>query len=501
MITRLKVKGFKNLVDVDVRFGPFTCIAGPNAVGKSNLFDAIRFLSYLADKTLLDAALSIRADENKTGDIRTLFFRSGNTYVRTMSFEVELIIPPEGIDDLGRKAKATTTFVRYKIEIGYKEDPTLPAPCSLELLKEELKPIKIGDAPKIIQFHHKVLPWRKSVLKGSRGKPFISTISEGNETRIRLHQDAGVKGSAKKLRAKDMPRTVLSTAKEIESPTALIVRREMQSWMFLQLEPDSLRESDRFRDVTTPGLQTDGSHLPATLYFLARNYNIEHKTSGRNLASIYDQVADRMSALIDDVYEISIDEDKTRDLLTLRITDKNGTTYPARSLSDGTLRFLALTVLSLDPKASNIVCMEEPENGIHPQRIPAMLEILKDIACDTEIEAGPDNPLRQVIVNTHSPAVVTQVPDDSLLVAELKEIISQGMPAKGVKFSFLKDTWRSKAEPDTKPVSKGKLLAYLNPVPRKKSKQGKENISPKNRRIIDREDFQPYLPGFQSDNE
>ena len=53
MLTRLKVKGFKNLVDVDIRFGPFTCIAGPNAAGKSNLFDAIRFLSATASKTLM----------------------------------------------------------------------------------------------------------------------------------------------------------------------------------------------------------------------------------------------------------------------------------------------------------------------------------------------------------------------------------------------------------------------------------------------------------------
>lgn len=44
MLTRLKVNGFKNLVDVDILFGPFTCVAGANAVGKSNLFDAIRFL-------------------------------------------------------------------------------------------------------------------------------------------------------------------------------------------------------------------------------------------------------------------------------------------------------------------------------------------------------------------------------------------------------------------------------------------------------------------------
>ncbi|MEN9520623.1 MAG: recombination protein [Cyanobacteriota bacterium] len=53
MLTRLKVTGFKNLVDVDVRFGAFTCIAGANGVGKSNLFDAIRFLSALADMPLL----------------------------------------------------------------------------------------------------------------------------------------------------------------------------------------------------------------------------------------------------------------------------------------------------------------------------------------------------------------------------------------------------------------------------------------------------------------
>jgi hypothetical protein len=40
------VKGFKNLKEVDVRFGPFTCIAGGNAVGKSNLFDAISSLLF-----------------------------------------------------------------------------------------------------------------------------------------------------------------------------------------------------------------------------------------------------------------------------------------------------------------------------------------------------------------------------------------------------------------------------------------------------------------------
>src|SRR5882724_8522943 len=60
MLTRLRVDGFKNLVGMDVRFGPFTCIAGANGIGKSNLFDAIRFLSLSANYSLLEAALRVR---------------------------------------------------------------------------------------------------------------------------------------------------------------------------------------------------------------------------------------------------------------------------------------------------------------------------------------------------------------------------------------------------------------------------------------------------------
>ena len=62
MLLRLKVNGFKNLMDVDVHFSPFTCVAGANGVGKSNLFDAIRFLSLLASKTHTEAALSVLAE-------------------------------------------------------------------------------------------------------------------------------------------------------------------------------------------------------------------------------------------------------------------------------------------------------------------------------------------------------------------------------------------------------------------------------------------------------
>jgi hypothetical protein len=85
MLTRLKVSGFKNLVDVDVRFGPFTCIAGANATGKSNLFDAIQFLSHLASDTLLNAALSVRSEGGRTTDVRNLFLRAGGAHTQEKS--------------------------------------------------------------------------------------------------------------------------------------------------------------------------------------------------------------------------------------------------------------------------------------------------------------------------------------------------------------------------------------------------------------------------------
>ena len=450
MLTRLKVSGFKNLVDVDVRFGAFTCVAGANGVGKSNLFDAIRFLSAFADRPLIEAALSVRDEGGRTADVRSLFHRVGDNYAEEMSFEAEMIVPESGVDDLGQKATASITFLKYSITLAYRADNSLRSLGALEILKEELVHINLGDASKHLLFNHN-LSWRKSAVQGRRTSSFISTgyNKEGNRV-IDLHQD-GSKGRPLSRLAVNLPRTVLSVANAAESPTVLLARREMQSWRLLQLEPSSLRQPDEFTAPTK--LEMDGSHLAATLYHLAR-FNKNHRTNGEPdseaEAQVYSQVANRLAELIDDVYEVGIDRDERRELLTLMVTAKDGTSHPARALSDGTLRFLALAVLELDPEAQGLLCLEEPENGIHPERIPKMLELLEDIATDVDEPIGSDNPLRQVIINTHSPTVVMQVPDDSLLVAELKETVQSGQRFKRVCFSCLPNTWRqlTTAEPD-----------------------------------------------------
>ena len=83
MLTRLEVDGFKNLVDFSLDFGPYTCIAGPNGVGKSNIFDAVRFLSLLTEHTINDAARQIRNAGEDTGDIADLLFRAGGDHGST----------------------------------------------------------------------------------------------------------------------------------------------------------------------------------------------------------------------------------------------------------------------------------------------------------------------------------------------------------------------------------------------------------------------------------
>lgn len=166
MLTRLKVSGFKNLVDVDVHFGPFTCVAGANGVGKSNLFDAIKFLSAIADRPLIDAALSVRDKGGRTGDVRSLFHRIGNDYIDEMSFEAEMIVPYEGVDDLGQKAEASITFLRYSITLAYRADDKRSI-GPLEILKEELVHINLGDANKHLLFNHNPL-WRKYAVRERR---------------------------------------------------------------------------------------------------------------------------------------------------------------------------------------------------------------------------------------------------------------------------------------------------------------------------------------------
>jgi predicted ATPase len=489
MLTRLKVNGFKNLVDVDVRFGPFTCIAGANGVGKSNLFDAIRFLSLTANYSLLEAALRVRDETGHNTDVRGLFHRVGERWDNTISFDAEMIVPPEAVDDLGQKGTASITFLRYTLKIRLRqEDGNGAASNPLEIIHEELKHIQLGSAPEHLLFPHNASKWRKKVITGRRsGIAFISTTEKGDgNLTIKLHQDGRGGGRAYERAATALPRTVLSSSTAAESPTALCARREMQGWRLLQLEPAALRKPDEFSSPTH--LESNGLHLPANLNRLATREEGEGVRVCANLTN-------RLSELIGSVQSLRVDRDEKRELLTLMMTGQDGTELAARALSDGTLRFLALSVLELDSDALGLFCLEEPENGIHPDRIPAMLRLLQEIATDPEEPADETNPLRQVIVNTHSPSVVIAVPEDSVVLARAEKDIQHKQKFTKVAFACLPGNWRLKGDPKCPEVGKGEMLGYLNPA----AVVRRAEAYPKgSRRVIDHPEFAEFAPIFKS---
>ena len=184
MLTRLKVNGFKNLVDVDVRFGPFTCIAGVNGSGKSNLFDAIRFLALLAEKPLLEAAREVvRGSGGRSADIRSLFHRVGDEYAQGMSFEADMIVPSKGIDDLGQRVRADATFVRYGLKLIYQplvtiqtvtvpEGIPLPPTPQMQIADEHLVSLSAVEASDRLRFARPP-EWFESAVSGEEGEQVI----------------------------------------------------------------------------------------------------------------------------------------------------------------------------------------------------------------------------------------------------------------------------------------------------------------------------------------
>jgi predicted ATPase len=238
----------------------------------------------------------------------------------------------------------------------------------------------------------------------------------------------------------------------------------------LQLEPSALRQPDEF--TASSHLDSNGRHLPANLNRLALR---------GDAARVYTEVANRLSELIGTVKRVRIDRDDKRETLTLMLTSKDGTELPARALSDGTLRFLAYTILELDPETPGVLCMEEPENGIHPDRIPAMVQLLQDIAVDPQEPPDETNPLRQVIVNTHSPSVVMAVPEESILLAKSAPALSGNDHYSKAVFACIPGNWRNKGRERIVEMTRGEMLGYLNPA----AVILNQPNSPSRRRIID----------------
>lgn len=458
MLTRLEVDGFKNLLGFAVDFGPYTCIAGPNAVGKSNVFDVIEFLSALANRTFIEAMQSLRGDAGQDpGNLATNFWRNPDGTCRDLRIAAECLVDKTVTDDFGAENEARSTFLRYEIRLRYvapDEDDAYRSPYgAIRLLSETLEYIRKGDVLERLPWLKNRKQFRDSVFKNERtGKAYVSTKERDGRTVIAVHQDGGSRGPENTSPADSAPRSVISTATTVDRPTLLAFRRELQSWKKLALEPAAMRTPDRFTDPDR--IASNGAHLARTIYRLKR-------TLGDDVTA---QIAERANDLVD-VRHLDVKADTSRDSLTLfGNVGSVDLDLPAKSLSDGTLRFLVLSTLLADPRATGLICMEEPENGIHPAKVTGMVRLLRDLAVDITQPVSDDNPLRQVIVNTHSPAVVACQEDGELLEAHSIATRSDHGPIRVLRLLPLRHTWRDSRSPQFT-LSKASIAEYLSLPP------------------------------------
>lgn len=141
-------------------------------------------------------------------------------------------------------------------------------------------------------------------------------------------------------------------------------------------------------------LESDGSNLALVLNRLASNPGAKRQLL-EALRELYDGIDD---------YHVEI-EGGTVQLVLFEA----GRRVPATRLSDGTLRYLCLLAVLCHPDPGAVVCIEEPELGLHPDVLPTVAALIQRASERT-----------QLIVTTHSDVLVDAMSEqpESVLVAE-----------------------------------------------------------------------------------
>jgi predicted ATPase len=385
MLTYIKINGFKSFHDFEMDFSPFTVIAGTNASGKSNLFDALKLLSRLAESDSLKKAF-----KEQRGEFLELFTQySEDVCAREISFIVEMLVNKDIKDAWGNTKELKYTRLRYELTIQ-RFTNTLGIE-DLFVTHEYLVNLKHDDDIWIRRIpKSRLKDWRPSVITGKRGIPYMETKQESGIPTVEVPQD-GTAGNKRRFPLHNATRTVLSSFDTIDFPHVLAVKEEMRSWKFLELNPDDLRQPTS-KSTGEDHLSQSGKNLAAVLYRLKQDDPY-----------ILKEISRKLQTFLPNFVEVSVVDDIENKQYLIKLKDKDKKEYSSRVLSEGTLRILTLCILENDNKHTGLLCFEEPENGIHPRRISDMADLLKGLSVDFD---DTDVSLHQIIVNTHSTVLV-----------------------------------------------------------------------------------------------
>lgn len=335
-IDTIGLAGYRPFPGFSAELRDLTVIIGANASGKSSLFDFLRFVSFAAS-----SPLPPEIDPRSVG--KRLFHTNGPERI-----EFALVVEHEGINPL-----------RYEVEI---HGP-------------------VG-APKVVK--------ERLVTTGT-----LSTDVREPFVFLEFHNGRGVVRDPIERKLKRPEWTVLPNELALRralDPTLVTLSRFqafVAAWRFYAGFDVSTTAAVR-RPVpseTSPTLTEDGSNLSAVLFSMMTEHQHawgELETLLRSAIPGFQSLAVKARGGPGTVMGIWR-EDGLKDELTLA------------DLSDGTLRLLCWATLCLSPAIPPLVCIDEPELGLHPRVLPALAGLLRLASARS-----------QILVATHSPYFLSQ---------------------------------------------------------------------------------------------
>ncbi|MEQ8383355.1 MAG: AAA family ATPase [Coleofasciculus sp. A1-SPW-01] len=334
----------------EIELQPLNVLIGANASGKSNLIEAIGLLK----ATPTDLTAPIR----KGGGVSDLLWK-GQKEIPIAKIEVTIDYP-EGLMPL--RYRMGLTVVGQKPELV---DEAVENECSYP-----------GEDD--VYFYYRY----------QQGRPVlnIKNPSDGQRSQRSLRRDDLI-----------LDQSVLSQRKDPDQYPELTYICNQFSEISLYRDWHIGRDSEprlpQKADLPEHPLLEDGSNLGLVLN------NLQHQVGSRaiidKLKTFYEEAEELSVKIYGGTVQIFIREEGLIQPI------------PATRLSDGTLRYLFLLALLLDPTPPPLICIEEPEIGLHPDMMSTIADLL--------VEASERT---QLIVTTHSEALVSSLPPESVLVCE-----------------------------------------------------------------------------------
>ena len=382
MIRRIQALNYRCLRYADVSLDRFHVLIGPNASGKSTLFDSLAFLGDLVRGGLE------RAVGDRTSNFQDLVW---GRPVRDMGFE--LAIELDVSEELRERLPAEKQFRVFRYEVAIRENQEgmrIASERGLLMPRQRRRPI----AQRTL-FPDPPTPPSTILVGGDRlGKrTVLSKSAAGTDS---FHDETAAKpGKGWVTNIAFGPRR--STLGNLpESPTKFPVATFVKRKLETGVKPVFL-DSLAMRRASPPefgvnGFADDGSNLP----WVIKRLQDEHPNDFREWLS-------HVQTVLSDLKDIRVVDRAEDRHAYLMLRYDTGVEVPSWMASDGTMRLLALTLLAYLPDNQEIYLLEEPENGVHPLALEGIRDSLSS-AYDA-----------QVLVTTHSPALLVLVEPSEVL--------------------------------------------------------------------------------------